>query len=291
MRNAASVRAGIRAYARDNNVSAQIALQNYMLERLLVRIQLSPYADMLVLKGGMLVMSILGARARTTLDMDATLKSCALAENPVMEMFEEICSIDAGDNVRLDVISCHRMHETDTYGGLRIGILARQESIRTHLKVDITTGDAITPGAMPYVYPLMLGGEDLQVLAYNVETLLAEKIETIVSRGTQNTRMRDFYDVYMLEKAGHYDVATLGKALRATALHRRSTRQMDRCETIVSELRDSKLMHVRWRDYRHDNRYAAGIDFSDACDAALRLARHYKSAGTGDDDLKRRARP
>ena len=289
MRNAASVRAGIRTYARDNKVSAQIALQNYMLERLLVRIQLSPYADMLVLKGGMLVMSMLGARARTTRDMDATLKSCTLAKNPLMEMFEEICSIEAGDGVRLDVISCHRMHETDTYGGIRIGILARQESIRTHLKVDITTGDAITPDAMRYVYPLMPDDGDLQVLAYNVETLLAEKIETIVSRGTQNTRMRDFYDVYMLEKAGHYDIATLGKALRATALHRKSTRQMDRCETIVSELRNSKLMHVRWRDYRHDNRYATDIDFSDACDATLRLARQYFCVDTSDEDLKRRA--
>ena len=197
MRNARQLKAIIRNIAKDKHVSAQLVMQNFMLERLLERISVSKYQKNFILKGGFLIAAMVGLDTRATMDMDATIKGLPVNEQTVRNMFEEICKIELEDNVTFSFRSIGEIREGDVYAGYRVSLYANYPPMAVPLKLDITTGDKITPKEIEYQFKLLLEDRKISVFAYNLETIMAEKLETVISRGDQNTRLRDYYDIYI----------------------------------------------------------------------------------------------
>lgn len=224
MRNAMQLKAFMKNMAKEKRVSAQLLLQNYMLERLLERVSLSRFRNNFILKGGFLIAAMVGLDTRATMDMDATIKGYPVTEQTIQNMFEEICKIGISDDITFTFKSIGEIREGDEYMGYRVALTANYSPMEVPLKLDITTGDAITPKEISFDYPLMLEERHITVLAYNPETVLAEKLETVISRSDLNTRPRDYYDVYILYKLWHQkiEMEKLKAALNATAVKRGS---------------------------------------------------------------------
>jgi predicted nucleotidyltransferase component of viral defense system len=255
----------IKNLALKNHVPAQAVLQNFMLERLLERISLSKYKDMLILKGGMLIASMVGINNRTTMDMDATLRGFPLSEETIREAFLEICAMHLDDDITLVLDHIVPIREDDEYGGYRVAIIAKYESINTPLKIDITTGDIITPDAIRYTFHSNFEDKLIEVWAYNIETILAEKVETILRRSVLNTRPRDFYDANIIIKTQRKAIKKkiFITALNATSKKRGSLLAVQKKETILRTIQSDTIMRQRWDRYCRENYYAKGIAFDD----------------------------
>ena len=222
-RNAMSLKAIINNIAKENKVSAQSVLQTYMLERLLERISISKYKDNFILKGGMLISAMLGIDSRTTMDIDTTIKGFKLTEENIINIINEICNIKIDDGVTFEVQKIELIREDDDYGGYRITFKANyMESMPVIMKIDVTTGDKITYKEIKYCFDLMLEDRKIQIWSYNLETVIAEKFESIIKRGILGTRIRDYYDVYMLlnTQTKNINFNTLKDAIYSTAEHR-----------------------------------------------------------------------
>lgn len=277
MTNAMQFKARIKSLALKNRVPAQAVLQNFMMERLLERIALSRYKNKIVLKGGMLIASMVGIGSRTTMDMDATLKGFTLTEEAIRSAFEEICVIPCDDEVSLVLDHVAPIRDDDEYGGFRAAIVAQYGSIRTPLKVDITTGDVITPDAVRYCFPSSFEEKQIEVWAYPIETILAEKVETILRRSVLNTRLRDFYDVYILLKThgDAVDKAVFVTALQNTAKKRGSLVAIQDWERIIRGIQADAIMQQRWEQYRKTYRYAREIEFAEVIEAVEEILRSF----------------
>jgi predicted nucleotidyltransferase component of viral defense system len=271
MSKAMQLKAKIKNLALKNHVPAQAVLQNFMLERLLERISLSKYKDMVILKGGMLIASMVGISSRTTMDMDATLRGYPLTEKAIQEALSEICAIPLGDEVSLELDHIAPIREDDEYGGFRVAIIAKYESINTPLKIDITTGDIITPEAIRYAFQSNFEDKKIEVWAYNIETILAEKVETILRRSVLNTRPRDFYDVYIIMKTQQRAVnkKTFITAMIATSEKRMSLGALQDKDKILLTIKTDPIMRQRWDRYCKDNFYANGIEFDEVIEVLI----------------------
>jgi predicted nucleotidyltransferase component of viral defense system len=271
MSKAMQLKAKIKNMALKNHVPAQAILQNFMLERLLERISLSKYKDMVILKGGMLIASMVGINSRTTMDMDATLRGYPLTEKAIQEALSEICAIPLGDEVTLELDHIAPIREDDEYGGFRVAIIARYESINTPLKIDITTGDIITPDAIRYAFHSNFENKKIEVWAYNVETILAEKVETILRRSVLDTRPRDFYDVYIIMKTQRQTIhkRIFASALSATSKKRLSLGALQDKDKILLTIKTDPIMRQRWDRYCKDNYYANGIEFDEVIEVLI----------------------
>ena len=265
MSNAMQFKAKIKNLALKNHIPAQAVLQNFMLERLLERISLSRYKDMVILKGGMLIASLVGISSRTTMDMDATLRGYPLSEETIREALSEICAMQLNDRVTLVFDHVVPIREDDEYGGYRVALIAKFESINTPLKIDITTGDIITPDAIRYAFQSNFEDKKIEVWAYNIETILAEKVETILRRSVLNTRPRDFYDVYIIMKTQRRAINKniFSTALNATAQKRMSLEALKDQDKILQSIQADTTMRQRWERYCKENYYANGIEFDD----------------------------
>jgi predicted nucleotidyltransferase component of viral defense system len=265
MSKAMQLKAKIKNLALKNHIPAQAVLQNFMLYRLLERISLSKYKDMVILKGGMLIASMVGINSRTTMDMDATLRGYPLTEKAIQSALSEICAIPLGDDVTLELDHIVPIREDDEYGGFRVAIIAKFESINTPLKVDITTGDIITPDAIRYAFHSNFENKKIEVWAYNVETILAEKVETILRRSVLNTRPRDFYDFYIIMKTQGQAInkRIFISALHATSEKRMSLGALQDKDKILLTIKSDPIMKQRWDRYCKENYYANGIDFDE----------------------------
>jgi predicted nucleotidyltransferase component of viral defense system len=273
MSKAMQLKAKVRNFAIKNNISAQAVLQNFMLERLLERISISKYKDGFILKGGMLIASLVGINSRTTMDMDTTLQGYALTEELVHKAMSEICSIDLEDDVIFTLENINPIRDKDKYGGYRVALIAKYESINNPLKIDITTGDIITPKAVRYTFQSSYEDKEFNVWAYNIETILAEKVETILRRSVFNTRPRDFYDIYILMKTkrGAINKDVFITALRATSEKRESLPTLNNKERIIKEISGDEVMRQRWNRYCNDNFYANNIDFPEVISELIKL--------------------
>ena len=271
MSKAMQLKAKIKNLALKNHVPAQAVLQNFMLERLLERISLSKYKDMVILKGGMLIASMVGISSRTTMDMDATLRGYPLTEKAIQEALSEICAIPLGDEVSLELDHIAPIREDDEYGGFRVAIIAKYESINTPLKIDITTGDIITPEAIRYAFQSNFEDKKIEVWAYNIETILAEKVETILRRSVLNTRPRDYYDVYIIMKTQRRAINKnlFRTALNATAQKRTSLAALRDQDKILLSIQADTTMRQRWERYCKENYYANGIGFDEVIDTVF----------------------
>jgi predicted nucleotidyltransferase component of viral defense system len=261
----------IKNLALINHVPAQAVLQNFMLERLLERISISKYEDMFVLKGGMLIAAMVGINSRTTMDMDATLRGYPLSAETIRVAFIEICAIQLDDEVDLTLERVTPIRDQDEYGGYRVSIIAKYETINTPLKIDITTGDIITPHAVRYTLHSNFEDKLIEIWAYNPETILSEKVETILRRSVLNTRPRDFYDVYIIMKAQSPSInrKVFSTALHATSEKRGSLLALQDREIIIRTIQSDATMRQRWERYCRDNYYAKGIGFDEVIEVLI----------------------
>lgn len=273
MKNAMQLKAIIKNLAKEKHISAQLVMQNFMLERLLERISVSEYQQNFILKGGFLIAAMVGLDTRATMDMDATIKGLPVNEKTVRKMFEEICKVELDDDVTFSFRNIGEIREGDEYTGYRVSLSANYPPMAVPLKLDITTGDKITPKEIEYQFKLLLEDRSISVLAYNLETIMAEKLETVISRGDQNTRPRDYYDIYILAKLQYSNIESnsLKAALNATAQKRGSSEVLKSYHKIMEVVRNSEIMQKQWKNYQKDYEYAMDIIFEDVCDIVLKI--------------------
>lgn len=273
MKNAMQLKAIIKNLAKEKHISAQLIMQNFMLERLLERISVSKYQQNFILKGGFLIAAMVGLDTRATMDMDATIKGLPVNKQTVQEMFEEICKIELDDDVLFHFCSIGEIREGDEYTGYRVALSANYPPMAVPLKLDITTGDKITPKEIEYRFKLLLEERSISILAYNLETIMAEKLETVISRGDQNTRPRDYYDIYILAKlqCSNIDSNALKDALNATTEKRGSKAVIKDYRRIMDIIRSSEIMQKQWKNYQKDFEYAKNIMFNETCDVVVQL--------------------
>ncbi len=273
MSNVMQFKARIKNLAAKYHIPAQAVLQNFMLERLLERISLSRYQDRIVLKGGLLIASMVGISSRTTMDMDTTLRNFPLTEETLRAAFQEICAIPLADEILFTLKHIEPIREDDEYGGFRVALVAKFETIQTPLKIDVTTGDIITPEAVCYSFPSTFEDKRIEVWAYPLETILAEKIETILRRSVLNTRPRDFYDVYILVKTQGPQInqETLHNAIDATAKKRGSLASLQNAEVIINLISADDVMRQRWIRYAREFYFANDIQFDQVIQTLIDL--------------------
>ena len=262
----------IRNRAKGNSEKSQLLIRNYGMERFLERVSLSRYKDNFVLKGGMLVAAIVGLESRATMDIDTTIRNLPLDEAHAQSMVEEIAAIPVDDNIRFEIKDVSTIREEAEYGGVRLALDAFLDSTRIPLKIDISVGDEITPAEVTYRYKLMFEERYIDIWAYPIETVLAEKIETVLSRATLNTRLRDFYDIYILQKSEQQiEKNTLATALSATCRKRNSEQVLSTYRGTLDAIHTSRLMQELWQNYQSKNSYATGIAWDDAMAAVRTL--------------------
>ena len=255
----------IRNLSKKKSADAQILMRNYMMERFLERISLSEYKDQFILKGGMLVAAMVGLDARATMDMDATIKGTNVSMTDVETIISRIISISIDDGVSFRIKQISEIMEEADYPGVRVSMETKFDGVITPLKIDISTGDVITPREIRYSFNLMLEDRTIEVWAYNLETVLAEKLETVISRNVTNTRMRDFYDIYILQKlyGEQLKKEVLWNALVATARKRGTLEQIKFGDTreIFDEVESSPVMEKLWKTYQKNYSYATDISW------------------------------
>ena len=253
----------VRNLSKKKSADAQILMRNYMMERFLERISLSEYKNQFILKGGMLVAAMVGLDARATMDLDATIKDTNVSVEDVEMIISKIISIPLNDGVLFRIKRISEIMEEADYPGVRVSMETKFDGVITPLKIDISTGDIITPREIKYNFNLMLEDRTIEVWAYNLETVLAEKLETVISRNVTNTRMRDFYDIYILQKLYGEQLSkdVLRDALVATAKKRETLEQIETedIDEVFDEIQSSSVMENLWKAYQRNYSYSADI--------------------------------
>jgi len=267
--NAMSMKAMIKRKSVELNVPPQVILQNLMFERFLVRLEQSVHRFEFVVKGGFLISSLVGISARTTMDLDITIRSIPLRADAIKSIIEDIIRIEVADSTLFQYLSAEEIRESDDYLGLRVKLEAIYEGIRVILKLDLTTGDVLTPQAIEYSYRMFSEDRIVRLYAYNLETILAEKLETIFSRSVLNTRLRDFYDIFVLDRVfgTRIDFALLRKAIMNTADKRGSLDAIQEYRNILSAIERDERMLSRWVRYQRQYDFAIGISFLETLEA------------------------
>lgn len=259
----ASWKARINRYASEHGLTSQAVLQNIMLERFLRRLAASPYKEHFILKGGVLVAAIVGLDYRNTMDIDATLRHYPLKEETLSQAISAIISARDDDDTSFKLLRMENIRQDDEYGGLRLYMQAHSGDIVVPFSIDVSTGDAITPHPVERKLPSFFDGlAPVQIWSYNVETVLAEKIETILRRGVLSTRPRDYYDVHILTRTCRPDYNILKQAILATANHRNSSSDIKRWREILPQLSTSPLLQRHWEKYQRTFSYAKSIEYS-----------------------------
>ena len=258
-KNPMQLKAYIKKKAAEKHISAQLVMQNYMLERLLERISLSPYKHNFIIKG--------------TMDLDTTIKGFTLTHEAILSIFKDVCAVQIDDDVQFEVVGVADIRETDDYPGIRVSLKANYPPISVPLTVDVTTGDMITPREIEYTFSMLFDDRTISVLAYNLETVLVEKLETVLSRNIANTRPRDYYDIYILYalRGAECDKATLRRALERTTEKRGSAKILTQYPEIMQEIRDSDTLRRQWNKYSREYDYAKDISFDDTCNAIQKI--------------------
>lgn len=267
------LKALVRNLTKGDSLQAQIIMRNYVMERFLERISLSKYRNNFILKGGMLVSAMVGLDTRSTMDMDTTIKNMPLSVENVKEMIEEIIAIPIDDGMRFSIKSVGEIMDEAEYSGVRANLEATLETMRTPLKVDISTGDIITPREVLYTFKLMFEERTISILAYNLETVLAEKMETVIARGVANTRLRDYYDLYILQNEYTHamNMEQFKAAFLATSKKRNSIQLITEGNRILKEIVDSEVMQGLWKSYQKKFSYAEDISWEMVMDSIEKL--------------------
>lgn len=273
MKTPEQLKGAIRNIAKNNNLMPQEVLQMFLFERILERLAMSDYKENFILKGGLLISSMIGITERTTMDMDTTVRGIRMEEETISDIIKEIIAIDVGDEIAFEFVKIEPIREDEAYNNFRVHLKAVYGKVNNPMKIDITTGDKITPAAVEYSYKMMFEEKQVPVMAYTLETILAEKYETIIRRNIGTTRARDFYDLYVLFQSRKDEVRrdVLRLAVRHTASKRGSLEELNEYAEICEELRNEEALHKLWANYTMENAYAAHLKYTDVVDNVLEV--------------------
>ena len=263
------LKALVRNISKGDSGKAQVIIRNYVMERFLERLSLSQYRNIMILKGGTLVAAMVGLDNRSTMGVDATLKNLPLNEDSARTIVEEITAIHIEDGMIFEIKSVTPIMDEADYPGIRIMLDTAIETMHTPLKIDFSTGDVITPSEVSYSFRLLFEERTISILAYNLETVLAEKLETLLARDTANTRMRDYYDIYVLTNTQEHNIdnATLKEAFVNTSAKRGSIGLLSDVDLILKEVAESTVLIDRWKNYQRKFDYAADVLWADVMES------------------------
>ncbi len=265
------LKAKIRNMSGGDNDRARVLIRTFIMERFLERVAMSPYRDKFILKGGMLVASMVGLEARATMDIDTTMQAMPLTMENARSVIEDILRVDVQDCVSFAITKVSDIMEEHDYPGIRFMLEATLDKMRQAIKIDISTGDVITPHDVPYSYKLMFEDRTLNLRSYNLETLLGEKLETIMARETANTRMRDFYDIHVLMQQAAINHKVLHDAFMATSMKRNTTDMLPRFDSILEEVKNDPAMLNMWDKYRRDNFFVGELTWEEVNKSVRKL--------------------
>ena len=267
------IKGRIKSVAKQNNADARTLMRIYMMERFLERLAQSEYRDNFIIKGGILVTAMIGVAHRSTMDIDTSMKNLNLSAEDALRVVNQVKDIDLDDGVSFDVKDVSNIMDEMEYPGIRVTMNANVGRLITPLKIDISTGDVITPRAIEFNYDLLLEDRSISLWSYNLETILAEKLQTVLARGILNTRMRDFYDIRMLLDTYEDKVnkAVLKDAFAATCKKRGTDHLQEQAEEIIKIIEANEQLQVLWRAYEKKYSYAADIDYASVISGVRKL--------------------
>jgi len=267
------IKGRIKSVAKQNNADARTLMRIYMMERFLERLAQSEYRDNFIIKGGILVTAMIGVAHRSTMDIDTSMKNLNLSAEDALRVVNQVKDIDLDDGVSFEVKDVSHIMDEMEYPGIRVTMNANVGRLITPLKIDISTGDVITPRAIEFNYDLLLEDRSISLWSYNLETILAEKLQTVLARGILNTRMRDFYDIRMLLDTYEDKVnkAVLKDAFAATCKKRGTDHLQEQAEEIIKIIEANEQLQVLWRAYQKKYSYAADIDYASVISGVRKL--------------------
>lgn len=269
IKNKDSLKAKALTLAKQTNIPNKYIIQNFMFEALLKRISNSIYKDKFIIKGGLLLSYIFGVNLRSTMDLDTTIKGLPLDRKTITKVINEIISIDVEDNVKLEIENIKDIREEELYSGFEVNLKAEFDGLKTNLMIDITTGDVITYKEVEFKYNTIFDNEIINIMTYNYETIIAEKFETIISRNINNTRMKDYYDLYMFVNLKWNDInkETLRKAIINTSKNRETLSYIENANDYINLIEDDSKLKSLWNSYQNNYEYAKDIEFEDTINA------------------------
>lgn len=269
IKNAKSLKDKARNVANENAISIQQVLQNYMFERVLERLSKSEYKENFIIKGGLLLSSIMGINLRTTMDMDTNITGINLDKEELSKILNEVLNMDIGDNVSFKIEKIEDIKQEEYYGGYQFKIIATYENIKVQFHMDVSTGDVITPRAIEYKYKKLFDDSYIDILSYNQETIIAEKLQAILERKTQNSRMKDYYDLYFFVnyRWNTIDKNILVKAIIKTFATRNSITELKNISETIKNLENNQFLNKVWLDYSKKHEYSKNIKFNDTIEA------------------------
>lgn len=275
MKTPEQLKGTIRSMAAKKNLRAQEVLQMFLFERILERMANSRFKDNFILKGGLLISSMIGITERTTMDMDTTVRGIQMEEDEIVSAVKEIVAIDVEDGIVFEYKGIEPIREEDAYNNFRVHLQAKYGKIDSPMKIDVTTGDAITPAAIQYVFPMLFEEKSIPVMAYTLETVLAEKYETIIRRNIGSTRARDYYDLHTLYRSRKSSVRPeiLKAAVLHTAMKRDSVQDMQDWKEILKDIREEPAMYLLWDNYVAENKYIRELEFHIVLDTVEEVAK------------------
>ena len=269
IKNRDSLKAKASNLSKKTNIPNTYLIQNFMFEALLKRISKSKYKDKFIIKGGLLLSSIFGVNLRSTMDLDTTIKGLPLDRETITKVINEIINIDVEDNVKLEIENIKDIREEELYSGFEVNLKAEFDGLKTNLMIDITTGDIITYKEVEFKYSTLFDNEIINIMTYNYETIIAEKFESIISRNIDNTRMKDYYDLYMFVNLKWNDInkETLRKAIINTSKARETLDYIDNASKYIELISDDSRLKSLWNSYQNNYEYAKDIEFVDTINA------------------------
>ena len=269
IKNRDSLKAKISKLAAKTNISNKYIIQTFMFEALLKRISVSEYKDKFIIKGGLLLSSIFGVNLRSTMDLDTTIKGLPLNMQTIENVFNKIISIDLADNVKLKIENIKDIRLEDEYSGFNVNLKAEFDGVKTNLLIDITTGDVITYKEVEFKYYTLFDDEAINIMTYNYETIIAEKFETIIFRNIDNTRMQDYYDLYMFVnlKWNEINKDILRKAIINTSKKRNTENYIEDANSYIEMIQEDDRLKSLWNSYVSNYEYAKDITFEDTINA------------------------
>lgn len=274
IKNKDSLKAKVSNLSKKNNIPNKYLIQNFMFEALLKRISKSKYKDKFIIKGGFLLSSIFGVDLRSTMDLDTTIKGLPLDRETITRVINEIINIDVEDNVKLEIENIKDIREEELYSGFEVNLKADFDGLKTNLMIDITTGDIITYKEVEFKYNTIFDNETINIMTYNYETIIAEKFESIISRNIDNTRMKDYYDLYMFVNLKWSDInkEILKKAIINTSKERETLDYIDNASNYIELISDDSRLKSLWNNYQNNYEYAKDIEFEDTINAVKTIS-------------------
>lgn len=269
IKNKDSLKVKVSNLALSTNIPNKYLIQSFMFEALLKRISVSKYKDKFIIKGGLLLSSIFGVNLRSTMDLDTTIKGLPLDRTTITKVINEIISIDLKDNIKLEIENIKDIREEELYSGFNINLKAEFDGLRTNLMIDITTGDVITYKEVQFEYKTLFDSETINIMTYNYETIIAEKFEAIISRNIDNTRMKDYYDLYMFVNLKWNDInkTILRKAIFNTSKKRDTLNYIEEADKYIELINEDSKLKSLWKNYQNNYVYAKDISFENTIDA------------------------